>query len=97
MKTFKDFGIKIETNAFIGDKIKISKILNRQIVVHAYKIEKSKYNTGKCLYLQIDLNGTKHIVFTGSNILMDAIQQVPSSGFPFRTTIVEENEMYQFT
>lgn len=97
MKKFKDFNIEVEVKAFVGDKIKISKVLNRPIVVFGFKVENSKYNTGKCLCMQIELNGTKHIIFTGSTILLDSIQKVPTEGFPFETTVVEENEMYQFT
>lgn len=97
MKNFKDFGIKTESNSFTGDKIKISKILNRQITVHNYKIEDSKHNAGKCLNLQIELNGTKHVVFTGSVVLADQIIKIPEDGLPFSTIIVEENDRYQFT
>lgn len=97
MNTFKEFGIKIENNSFIGDKIKVSKILNREIIVHNFKIDNSKFNAGKCLCIQIELNKQKHIVFTGSTMLTDAIKQVPDSGFPFKTTIVSENDMYVFT
>lgn len=97
MKKFRDFNIQIETNTFIGDKIKISKVLNRKITVHTFKIEASKFNNGKCLYLQIDLEGVKHIVFTGSTVLTEMIKQVPTEGFPFETTIVEDNERYMFT
>ncbi|MGB4775719.1 MAG: hypothetical protein WBP45_11130 [Daejeonella sp.] len=96
MKTFRDFGIKTTHQAFTGDRIKISKILNREITVHDFKIEDSKFK-GKCLYLQIQLNETKHVVFTGSTILMDVIQQVPNDGFPFKTTIIEESERFEFT
>ena len=97
MKKFSEFNITISTSTFIGDKIKISKILNRQITVHAYKIEASKHFKNERLDLQIDVNGTKHICFTGSTKLLEQIQQVPQSGFPFETTIVEENDMYLFT
>jgi hypothetical protein len=97
MKQFKDFNIKTEPSTFIGDKIKISKILNREIVVHNFKLDNSKFNTGKCLCLQIELNTSKHIIFTGSSVLAESIKQVPAEGFPFKTVIVQENEMYQFT
>lgn len=82
-----------------GDKIKIDRILNREIIVHDFKIEKSKYEkgNGRCLYLQIEVNQTKHVVFTGSAGLIDAIEQVPKSSFPFSTTIVRENERFEFT
>ena len=101
MKQFKDLGIKPDIKSFTGDKIKIKKILNRQITVHDHRIENSKYaesnRNGKCLHLQIELGGTKHVVFTGSSVLMELIERVPKSDFPFTTTIVEENEHYEFT
>ncbi|MBD3748531.1 MAG: hypothetical protein IE931_03450 [Sphingobacteriales bacterium] len=96
MNTFKDFNITVTQQTFTGDKIKMSKILNREITVKEYKIEDSKFK-GKCLYLQIELNQINHVVFTSSVILMEAIKQVPSHGFPFKTTIIQENERYEFT
>ena len=44
MYSFKDFGIKPQIRSFEGDKIKIDKILNKQIVVEEFKIENSKFN-----------------------------------------------------
>jgi hypothetical protein len=95
MKKFKDFGIKAEHKGFIGDKIKISKVLNREIIVHGYKIEDSKFQ-GKRLDMQIQIGETMHVLWTGSAILMSLIQQVPKDGFPFVATIVRENECYEF-
>lgn len=99
MHQFKDFGIKSKPQTFIGDKIKMNKVLNREIVVHDYRIEDSKYGTGgnKCLYLQIEINDTKHVMFTGSKSLIEMIEQVPKSSFPFKTTIITENDRPEFT
>ncbi|MBA4852042.1 hypothetical protein [Emticicia sp. BO119] len=97
MKKFSDFEIKNEQKTFVGDKIKISKILNKEIVVLGFEIKDSTVFKGKCLYLQIEVGDKKHLVFTGSKMLIESIQKVPKDGFPFETTIVEENEMYQFT
>jgi hypothetical protein len=100
MKSFKQFDIKITSQPFVGDKIKISKILNREIVVHHFKIDDSKCFKGgsaKCLKLQITFNEESRIVFTGACGLLEMIQQVPEDGFPFTTTIVEENERFKFT
>jgi len=101
MKNFSQFNIKPKTKGFEGDKIKMSKILNREIVVHHFKIEDSKVfrdkGSGKCLHLQISVNNEKHIIFTSSSGLIEAIQQVPENGFPFTTIIVEDNERYLFT
>lgn len=99
MKQFKDFGIKPKLQSFIGDKIKMNKVLNREIIVHDYRVEDSKYGNGsdKCLYLQIEFNETKYVMFTGSKSLMEMIEQVPKSNFPFKTVIVKENDRPEFT
>lgn len=101
MNNFSQFNIKTTIKGFEGDKIKISKILNREIVVHDFKIEESKIfkdrGTGKCLHLQISFNNEKHIVFTSSVGLIEVIQQIPENGFPFITTIIEEKDRFIFT
>lgn len=97
-KRFSDFGIKSPVQMFTGDKIRIQRILNREIQVHDFRIEPSKFgDTSKCLYLQIEMDGTRYVVFTGSNTLMELIQQVPRAGFPFATTIVQEEQRFEFT
>ena len=101
MNSFSQFGIKAVTKGFEGEKIKISKIINREIVVHDFKIEDSKVfkerGSRKCLHLQISFKEEMHVVFTSSSCLIDAISQVPESGFPFKTTIIQENERFIFT
>lgn len=101
MKQFKNFGITTETKAFIGDKIAINKLLNKQITVVDYKITGSKFSdkgNGKCLNLQIEIDGTKRVIFTGSTYLMQQIEQVPENDFPFTATIeMKDNDSYQFS
>ena len=103
MNRFSQFDIKAPQRGFEGDKIKISRILNREIVVHYYKITDSKVKafqekgSGKCLQLQISFNNEMHVVFTSGTALMEVIQQIPADKFPFTTTIVEENDRYKFT
>jgi hypothetical protein len=101
MNKFSQFNIRISTSGFEGDKIRISKILNIEIIVHDFKIEDSKIfkdrGTCKCLHLQISVSNKKHILFTSSRGLIESIQQVSKNDFPFTTTIKEENERYLFT
>ncbi len=98
MKKFSDFDIKAETKSFSGDKITIDRILNREVVVRDYKIEKSKFEgKGNCLYMQIELNGMKYVVFTGSAYLMEQIQQIDAADFPFSTTIVKIEKRFLFS
>lgn len=98
MTAFKDLGIKAELSTFTGDKIKIDKLLNAEISVLDYKIEDSKVKPGtKLLILQLTKSGTKHVLFTGSTILMQMIQKVPIDKYPFTTTIIKESEHLEFT
>ena len=97
MKKFSEFGIKTSLQeAFTVDKIKTSRIMNKEIAIHNYRVEDSKF-TGKCLYLQIVFDGEKRVVFTGSKTLIEMIEKVEKGNFPFNTTIVKEDERYVFT
>jgi hypothetical protein len=101
MNSFSQFNIQTKAKGFEGDKIKMARILNKEIVVHAYKLEDSKVfperGTGKCLHLQISVNAEKHILFTSAGALIEAILQIPEDEFPFTTTIIEENDRFKFT
>ena len=95
---FKDLGIKADTKGFTGPKIKINKILNKPITVNAFKVKPSNFEgKGNCLHLDITVGDSQHVVFTGSSVLAEMINQVPKSAFPFATTIVEENDRFIFT
>jgi hypothetical protein len=98
VKPFKDLGIaKPQLQNFIGEKISIYRILNREIAVLDFKIEPSKYE-GECLTLQIVVGQTKHVIFTSAQCLLDVIKQLPPDGLPFTTTIIEEdNKVLQLT
>jgi len=99
MKKFSDFNIKAPEDVFVGDKIKISKILNREITIYQFKIDKSKYpknKSGEVMTLQIEINNEKHIVFTGSDYLINQIQQVNKEDFPFLATIEKVGEHFEF-
>lgn len=98
MNTFKQFQITIPNDGFTGDKIKISKILNREITVIDARIVNSNFEgKGKRLDIQIELNGTKHIIFTGSTGLIRAVEQIPATGYPFTTTIIQNDERFEFS
>lgn len=100
MKNFSDFTLPPLQEGFVGDKTHMFKILNRKITVLKYKIETSKFiekGNGKRLCMQIIVGETKHIIFTGSTILQERIQQIQKADFPFNTTIIKDGERYLFT
>lgn len=100
MKKFKDFKIQPVTIGLTGDKIKIERLLNREITVIDFRIVPSKYpekGNGMRLDLQIEVDGVQRVMWHGSQVLQDMIMRVPKSEFPFKTTIVRQNERYEFS
>jgi hypothetical protein len=101
MTNFKDLGIAAPpSSAMVGEKIKISKVLNREITVHAFSTKPSKFmdkGSGTCLNLQIAVDGDKRVIFTSSTVLLDQVKRVPEDKFPFKTKIVQKDEAYEFT
>lgn len=98
---FSDLGLKPVAKKFIGDKIKMEKILDKRIKVLGFKIDKSKAfpekGDGNYLKMQIEFNGEKRIVFTSGSVLMDLIKRVPESAFPFETTVKKIDDHLEFT
>ena len=96
-KRFNDFAR--ESKPLEGSKVKIDDIINREIKVTDYKIRDSKYekkNCEKCLTLQFEIEGIKHVLFTGSNVLIDQIEKYKSE-IPFLTTLKKIDRYYTFT
>ena len=99
MTRFKDLNIKTHSDHLVGEKIKISKVLNKDIIITGFKIEQSKYpknKSGKCLYLQIDADEERRVVFTGSDVLIGIMEQIKKEDLPIETMIVQEGEHYEF-
>ncbi len=100
MNSFSQFGIKPQVKGFIGEKIKIEKVLNVRITIHFYQVGPSKYpeKYDQRLDMQIEFNGEKRKLWSSSTFLIDMIKRVPDpAGFPFETTIVKVNDHYEFT
>ena|SRR5690554_1822635 len=98
MRKFSDLKIKPKLKSFIGEKISISRIFNTEITVLDYVIEPSTKKPGtERLKLQIKKGETMHVIFTGSVVLMQMIQEVPKDAFPFKTTIINNDGHFEFT
>lgn len=101
MHQFKDFNIQTTSKKFVGEKIRICKLLNQEIVVLDHKIVPAKHfcdKADKCLHLQISIKEEKRVLFTAAKGLIEAIEQIPETGFPFITTIIKsESDRYEFS
>jgi len=86
-----------EPKAFEGDKKRIEDILNQNILVINFKIGNSKKKEDT-LYatIQFQIEDTKYIVFTGSQVLTDQLKKYENR-IPFYTTIKKINKYYVFT
>lgn len=78
-----------------GEKKKIDDILDKNIVVLKYRITESKY-TEKCLTLQFELNGCRHVLFTGSSVLINQCERYEKM-LPFETKIKKIDKYYTFS
>ena len=103
MNKFSQLNIEREIKGFEGEKIRMFKILNREIIVHDFKIEDSKVKdfiekgNNKYLSMQIEFDGIKRVVFTSSSWLIRDILRISKDNFPFSTTIIQDDKRYLFT
>lgn len=96
---FSDFSEEPQT--LEGNKMKIDNILNREILIINYSVKNSQYGknkSGKYLTLQFELNGdgNRNVLFTGSDILIDQLTRYKDK-LPFLATIKKINRYYTLT
>lgn len=93
-----------EHNTLEGSKVKIDSILNLPLTFTGWELRESKHKKDgaeHCLTLQFDMNGIKHVVFTGSNVLIEQVNQF-GAALPadsprcFRAKIVKIGNYYKF-
>lgn len=95
MKKFSDFA-KTEDSHMEGDKLKLSEILGKEILLKRYSVAKSKHYSGEYATLQFELEGKLHVLFIGSKVIMEQLQQYESE-LPFLTTIVKIGKYYSLS
>ena len=100
IKNFSEFEINDTTEkvAFVGDKMKIERLFNRDIVIYDYLIaDSTKVEGTKCLWLQIAIGEIKYVVFSGSKKLLKQVEKLPQNALPFHVKIIrEDNGCYKF-
>lgn len=95
LKRFSDFAQ--EEPVIDGSKIKMNDILDKEVEVLGYKLANSKYKSGEeCLIIQFKLGSEKHIVFTGSSVLIEQCKKYKDE-MPFLATIKQVDKYYTFS
>jgi len=87
-----------------GSKVSIDRIVNMPLVFTGWRIDESKHKkpgNERVLTLQFVQDGIKHIIFTGSNVLIsqiEAFEEVRDKNKPkmFRATIRKIEKFYKF-
>jgi hypothetical protein len=100
IKEFKNVGDAPTITSFPGEKIRIEKVLNVDIIVHGYKVEPSNFREngdGMRMVLSITKGDERRIIFTSSLFLRDQIMKISKDDFPFKSQIKLINEHYEFT
>lgn len=99
MKRFSDFAKT--PKVLDGQKVKIESVVDREIKIIGYRIEKSKYTgkSEKCLTVQfeeMDEEGKHYIFFTGSGVLLEQFEEYGEE-IPFSATIRKVDKFFTLT
>lgn len=79
-----------------GDKIRIDEVLNREIQIIDFRVLNGKYETENCLQLQVKVDDKLRVLFTGSKVLTEQVEQYKSE-LPFIATIIKNHKYFTFT
>jgi hypothetical protein len=91
---FSDFNT--HPAALEGEKISITQVVGREILITAYRVLEGKFQTEKCLMIQFELDGAQCVAFSGSRILRDQLVEYESR-LPFFSTIKKINRYMTLT
>jgi len=79
-----------------GEKKKLSEILDKEILVLAFRVGKSKFRDRNYVTIQYENDSTKYVVFTGSEVLMEQLKR-HEANLPFYATIVKRFNYYSLS
>lgn len=100
LKSFKDLNVPLPMVGFEGTKIEINELIDRDIILHDFRVEKSKYpKEGKehCLWLQVAIGEIKYVSFTPTLTLIRQITQIEKTELPITTKIIRAGKRLEFS
>jgi len=93
---FSDFAKDEAEGPLSGEKIKMEKILGKEIVVLDFRVRKSKIKDGEYTIIQFIKEDKKYVVFTGSSVLRRQLETYKNK-LPFIAVINKINNYLTFT
>ena len=85
-----------EEGPLAGDKRKLSEILDKEILILAFRVGKSKFRDRNYTTIQFQNGSTKYVTFTGSEVLMEQLKR-HEGNLPFLATIVKRFNYYSLS
>lgn len=82
-----------------GEKIRLDNVLGKEVVVLSHRLNSSKFTdsrTGNYVTIQIEIDGEKKVIFTGSGVLSDQCKRYENK-MPFKAKIKKVQKYYTFT
>ena len=76
-----------------GEKKKIIEILNKEILILNFRIQKSKIKDGNYMIVQFELDNKKYVIFTTAIRVVKRIKQYEDR-MPYHATIIQEYKYY---
>ena len=98
MRTFKDLNLEpLVLDNFTDPKIDIKEVINKEIIIHAFKIKPSKFKDKNYLDIQIEFNKEKRVLWIEGILLTHYLKKAKEKdGFPFIVTIIRPSGAYEF-
>jgi hypothetical protein len=85
-----------EAKPLDGEKMSIDAVLNKEILILGFKTGQSKFKEGGYTTVQFELDGVRHVFFTGSQVIADQLQKY-AANIPFLATVQKINRYYTLT
>lgn len=99
LQRFNDFASDDE-KPLDGEKVRIDSILNKEIVISAFKVKMSKFKDHgeKCATVQFyeEPDERRRIFFTGSGVVIGMLEKYEDK-IPFITTVKKIDKYYTLT
>ena len=81
---FSDFNTK--PIGLDGKKLYIKDIIEKEILITAFRVLNGKYKTKHCLQIQFELDSEKCVVFSGSDVILKQLEEYKDK-IPFYSAI----------
>ena len=100
LKSFKSLNVPMPSIGFEGTKIDIQELIDRDIILHDFKIEDSKFpkpGKEKCLHLQVAIGEIKYVSFTPTLRLIRQATSIEKGQLPITTKIIRAGKSLEFS